>query len=91
MHRYIWLIPLLPLAGAAINGLLRPEVSFFREADWRHRRRFDRAFLSAHSRGSLFLRFQQPRHVAQALRHQPGWRFQFHLDSGRRSAADAGF
>src|SRR5688572_9934969 len=22
MHRYIWLIPLLPLAGAAINGLL---------------------------------------------------------------------
>src|SRR5919205_3384259 len=22
MHRYIWLVPLLPLAGAAINGLL---------------------------------------------------------------------
>ena len=21
MHRYIWLIPLLPLAGAAVNGL----------------------------------------------------------------------
>ena len=22
MYRYIWLVPLLPLAGAAINGLL---------------------------------------------------------------------
>ena len=22
MHRYIWLVPLLPLAGAAVNGLL---------------------------------------------------------------------
>jgi NADH-quinone oxidoreductase subunit L len=28
MHRYIWLIPLLPLAGAAINGLLGRKFRF---------------------------------------------------------------
>ncbi|MDQ5847146.1 MAG: NADH-quinone oxidoreductase subunit L [Acidobacteriota bacterium] len=28
MHRYIWLIPLLPLAGAAINGLLGRKLRF---------------------------------------------------------------
>src|SRR5215210_1512056 len=28
MHRYIWLVPLLPLAGAAINGLLGPKFRF---------------------------------------------------------------
>ncbi len=28
MHRYIWLIPLLPLAGAAINGLLGRKLHF---------------------------------------------------------------
>ncbi len=28
MHRYIWLIPLLPLAGAAINGLLGKRFRF---------------------------------------------------------------
>src|SRR2546428_8235837 len=28
MHRYIWLVPLLPLIGAAINGLLGRRFSF---------------------------------------------------------------
>jgi len=28
MHRYIWLVPLLPLAGAAINGLLGRKLRF---------------------------------------------------------------
>src|SRR5688500_8699716 len=28
MHRYIWLIPLLPLAGAALNGLLGRKLRF---------------------------------------------------------------
>src|SRR5712691_1666191 len=28
MHRYIWLVPLLPLAGAAINGLLGRKFRF---------------------------------------------------------------
>src|SRR6266851_303044 len=28
MYRYIWLVPLLPLAGAAINGLLGREFHF---------------------------------------------------------------
>ncbi len=28
MHRYIWLIPLLPLAGAAINGLFGRKFRF---------------------------------------------------------------
>src|SRR5687767_14345782 len=28
MHRYIWLIPLLPLAGAAINGILGRRLRF---------------------------------------------------------------
>ena len=28
MHRYIWLIPLLPLAGAALNGLLGRKFRF---------------------------------------------------------------
>ncbi len=28
MHKYIWLVPLLPLAGAAINGLLGRKFSF---------------------------------------------------------------
>src|SRR5688500_7378369 len=28
MHRYIWLIPMLPLAGAAINGLLGRKFGF---------------------------------------------------------------
>src|SRR5918992_1069962 len=28
MHRYVWLIPLLPLAGAAINGLLGRKLNF---------------------------------------------------------------
>ena len=28
MHRYIWLIPLLPLAGAAVNGLLGRRLRF---------------------------------------------------------------
>ena len=28
MHRLIWLIPLLPLAGAAINGLLGRRLRF---------------------------------------------------------------
>ena len=28
MHRYIWLVPLLPLIGAAINGLLGRKFRF---------------------------------------------------------------
>ncbi|HEX8707385.1 MAG TPA: NADH-quinone oxidoreductase subunit L [Pyrinomonadaceae bacterium] len=28
MHRYIWLVPLLPLAGAAVNGLLGRKLRF---------------------------------------------------------------
>src|SRR6185436_13405292 len=28
MYRYIWLVPLLPLAGAAINGLLGRKLRF---------------------------------------------------------------
>src|ERR1700748_2270585 len=28
MYRYIWLVPLLPLAGAAINGLLGKRLRF---------------------------------------------------------------
>src|SRR5882724_9548154 len=28
MHRYIWLVPLLPLAGAAINGLFGRKFRF---------------------------------------------------------------
>jgi NADH:ubiquinone oxidoreductase subunit 5 (subunit L)/multisubunit Na+/H+ antiporter MnhA subunit len=28
MHRHIWLIPLLPLAGAALNGLLGRALRF---------------------------------------------------------------
>src|ERR671925_363906 len=28
MHRYIWLVPLLPLLGAAINGLLGRKLRF---------------------------------------------------------------
>ncbi|HKP46799.1 MAG TPA: hypothetical protein VJT50_09375, partial [Pyrinomonadaceae bacterium] len=28
MYRYIWLIPLLPLAGAAVNGLLGRKLRF---------------------------------------------------------------
>ena len=28
MHRYIWLVPLLPLLGAAINGLLGRKFRF---------------------------------------------------------------
>src|ERR671921_2954147 len=28
MHRYIWLVPLLPLLGAAVNGLLGRKLRF---------------------------------------------------------------
>ncbi len=45
MHRYIWLIPLLPLAGAAINGLLG------------RRLRFSEKIISAIAVGSIALAF----------------------------------
>ena len=87
MHRYIWLVPLLPLAGAAINGLLGRKFRFSEKLIGGIAVGSIALSFLITARRRLFLRLQQSRHLARALRHQPGRRFQFRLDSGRRGAA----
>ena len=86
MHRYIWLVPLLPLAGAAINGLLGRKF------------RFSEKLIGGIAVGSVALSFL----ISLAAVYSYGFSshsiwpkpyvtsqdgFQFHLDSRRRSAS----